>query len=230
MPGRGKAVGAKTGFIALGLTLFLTSHAHAANTDIETGLKACGAIADPTSRLTCADLLIGKYNFAPSPAASKGSWEVKTTRSPVDDSPTVSASNAAFHVTNTGMGSPNVALIIRCQEKSVVSYVVTSGFFGMSRGTLTVLIRIGETPAKSEKWEPSDDGKAVGLWSTNRAVTFAKELASTTRLLTRVTSFNGEQTTAQFDVTGVGSALDAVLQACSPPPGLLSKPAAKPHT
>jgi hypothetical protein len=203
---------------------------HATDADVVAEARTCAAIMEPAGRLQCFDLLVGENNLnTPRSGAStlSGAWSVSDDKSPLDDSKKIVAILAASSVTGgQGIGNPVAALVVRCSEGELNLYLATSEFVGMREGR-TVLIRLGAQTAKQDKWTPSSDGKAVGLWGgdRNRAASLANDLIRSDQpsLVIRSDIYNAPPLTAQFDVTGARQALEPIVALCS------AKPTPKTH-
>lgn len=202
--------------------VFLPGSAMASNEDVISDVRACAAISQPSGRLECFDLLIGKHGLnAPVPPSSQasGAWSVSVDKSPIDDSKLMSATLVASKVAGgSGIGNPTAYLNVRCREAHLNLYFGTSAFMGSS-DPLAVLIRIGSQVARQDRWTPSSDGRAVGLWDGDktRAVSLVNQLISSEppSLVLRSDVFHGAPITAQFDVSGAKEALEPILALCA---------------
>jgi hypothetical protein len=204
--------------------------ATASDGDVVSDSRACAAITISADRLQCFDLLVGKHSLnAPVPAldVATGAWSVSVGKSPVDDSKRIVARLEASKVTGgQGLGDAQAILVVRCLERELNLYLSTSEFVGMREGK-TVLIRLGAQTAKQDRWTPSSDGRAVGLWGGDgkRAASLVNDLISDDppSLVIRSDIYNGPPITAQFDVTGARQALEPIIALCS------TKPPSKTH-
>ena len=197
--------------------------AAASDAAVVTDARACAAITAPDARLECFDLMVGKHGLAVPAAAARGDapgrWETSETRSPVDDSRSLTVVVRATSVSGGGMafGEPTAELAFRCRERKLDILLLSNVIFG-SGGDQAVLVRVGQQTARQERWSPSDTGRALGIWGGARATAFARELAGTeaTSLVIRADTFRS-QITAQLDITGARQALEPVLNLCAAP-------------
>ncbi len=167
----------------------------------------CKKIVADADRLKCYDD-IGKpsteQNSVEPDAKPKAQWTITDSKSPIDDSPQVSA---------LLFGDPEGAgLIIRCKERKTEAFFVTPSIFFTGTGnTATVLVRINDSPPVTAPWSPSTDAKA--LFAPN-AIEFIKLLPDNGKLFLRATGFQGRTQDGTFDLLNVSSARERVAETC----------------
>lgn len=202
--------------VAIGAAMILPV---AAQDDVGAAAKgaACSMIADSLQRLTCFDQAFpkGDAQGSPTPPAAPsddtGAWQVTNEKSPIDDTPKV-----------IGVLSPSDgrgifdrrSLLIRCIE-NVTSVVLGTDSFNVGVDTAPVTLRVDGGTATTTRWEMSDSGNAVGLWSGAKAISFIKSLKTAKQLAVRVQM--SQQVDMVFDLTGVGAVADQVAAACKWP-------------
>ncbi|MDT6940773.1 type VI secretion system-associated protein TagO [Brucella pseudogrignonensis] len=182
----------------------------------QTTPQECSAIGDSLQRLTCFDKLFPKSEVAEQKAeAAEGEsdlarWEITEEKSPIDESPRITA---FITPKSTGSSKPLLgepSIVLRCYDKKT-SVVYLHNQFGMNDQT-GVTYRIGSEPAKTEKWSRSDNYRAVGLWSGNKAVPFIKKLKNGETLAIQTDNPRSE---AVFDLGNVEEVAAKLAAACN---------------
>jgi type VI secretion system protein VasI len=138
-------------------------------------------------------------------------WVIYEDKSPLDDSPSVSAQLLPETVSSTEIGEGKMVLILRCRENTT-NVIFATGMF-MSGDYAQVTTRLGEQKAKASKWEISSNYSAVALWSGAQAIPFIKSLLDEKKLVVRVESRN--RTDAQFNLGGTREAAEKIAAACN---------------
>lgn len=182
-------------------------------------LLTCRTLVDRDARLSCFEQLSDR--FAPPdpsvrgvPPVTTGRWLVETSRSEMDDSPIIIVSNDATQSqSGRPFGEERLSLVIRCRERVLSAYILTTGFWGTSNA-VEVTLRFDAEAAVTERWEPATNGRAVGLWATARAMAFAQRLSRASRLVVRVATPLGSTTSGTFDIGGFGQHLPALQSGC----------------
>jgi hypothetical protein len=142
----------------------------------------------------------------PSPTAppdtEQSKWNITESKSPVDDSPEISA----MLFSERG----KAALALRCKEKKTEAVIVPDAFIGSSE-TLRVLYRINDGKATEARWHPSTSGK--GAFVPN-AVSFIKLLPDDGDLFVRVHDFQGSGHDASFRLGAVSDVRSKIATLC----------------
>lgn len=155
----------------------------------------------------------------PPPAGSSdeepGKWKVITDTNPIDDSKTVVLVLEA----DTGRSQWNdpVDFIARCQSDKTEVYVNWRDYLGDDSRSIydewkNVIIRIGDEPARTERWGLSTDKQAT--FAPAWAGELLKEMLGSDKLVLQTTPFNQSPVTAMFDTTGLGVALKELAETC----------------
>ncbi len=220
------------------------SEATVAQDDIGAAARgaACATIDDSLARLVCFDKAFPRSysspaaaappndakadDFATAPAAVEEpgqDWSVDLSKSSMDDSPVVFALLLPEKVSGSGIGSADMALILRCSENTTSVILNTSMF--MTEDNVPVTIRIGDGAAKKSSWALSTTNKSVGLWSGGQAIPFIKSLPDNTRLVVRIEERN--RIDAEFQLGEVGKAAAQVADACHWPLAKTETPTAQ---
>lgn len=173
------------------------------------GVKICKSTKDDALRLKCFDNLAQRQGESKTeqteddgPQISRSVWNIKDSKSPIDDTPQVTA------VLQSTAG--NNLLIARCKEKSSELIFKPEGYLGSS-GPIRVIIRINEQKAFNAQWSPSTSGQAAFV---PHAIAFLKSLPDGGTLFLRASSFNGEGRDASFNLGDISSVRLAVSKAC----------------
>lgn len=199
------------GFIAAGIALIISGAA-----DAQTTPQECSTVVDSLQRLTCFDKLFPtseageQKSDATEGESDLSKWEITEEKSPIDESPRITA----FIVPkSTGggkslLGEPSIGL--RCYDKKT-SVIYLHNQFGINEQT-GVTYRIGSEPARTEKWGRSDNYRAVGLWSGNKAIPFIKKLKNGETLAIQTDNPRSE---AVFDLGNVEEVATKLAAACN---------------
>ena len=131
-------------------------------------------------------------------------WQLRTDTSPIDDTTTYYLRREATEPIGSGFMRSTPTLLIRYEEQSLEVFISFDKFLGSQGGDVTV--RIGQSPARQEKWGLSTDSKAIFCPGDNRA--FVKELLEADRLVVRLTPYGESPITATFDLTGLTEAIE----------------------
>jgi hypothetical protein len=100
--------------------------------EIAAGLKFCKTLTDDAQRLKCFDSLFTKKEEPPAEkpqTETATSWKVEESKSPVDDSPQVTALLHADGSTEGVSLTPPTMLVLRCQEKKTDAYFAKPSLF-----------------------------------------------------------------------------------------------------
>ncbi len=190
----------------------------------ETAIKAavCSRIDDSLARLTCFDKLFPRDAAKSETLENEQDdalgqptihWSIEITKSPIDDSTQVFASLEPKSVSGTGIGDSQALLLLRCMENTTSAILATNMF--MTDDTVSVITRVGEKEASSDRWDRSTSYKSVGLWSGSRSIPFIESLTDNTRLVVRIEE--DDRIDAQFDLADVSAVRQQLSSACNWP-------------
>ncbi len=149
------------------LTLLTGFPLNANASDLEDQIRVCRLKAVPTERLECLDKI--PLPIRPTVVSPVGSWSIEETKSPLDDSPSVTASLS----TRT---PDEMLLVIRCRESRTEMFVAANNLIDLNR-SLMVDYRIGQLPAVRVEWGMSTTGKAV-FAPRDRVISLIRSLPS----------------------------------------------------
>jgi hypothetical protein len=136
-------------------------------------------------------------------------WDVSESRSPIDDSPTVSLGLDASKPARGSFGSSSTRLIIRCREHDTDLYVAVDDYLGSDNSS--VIYRIDNGASRTASWSLSTDGKAV---FAPAPIAFARQLAQAKTFFIRISDFRGSTYDVEFNLSGLGALLPKVSTAC----------------
>lgn len=197
------------GFLAVGIALALTGIANAQSTPEE-----CSAIGDSLQRLTCFDKLFPKGEIPKTETADKAppqsNWDVSEERSPIDDSPRITASLLPKGVTNETYSREKPVLALRCYDNSTSVIYLHGKFSANDAPNLTY--RIGSAAPLTERWSRSDNYQSVGLWRGDRAIQFIKRLKNGEVLAIQT---DDPRTEAVYDLGNVEDVIGKIAKACN---------------
>jgi type VI secretion system VasI family protein len=139
---------------------------------------------------------------------ANGKWLVRAGKSRLDDSPMVIATLGAegFEKDLHSLSR----LVIRCVEGEAAVYVAQQ-FLNLGRNFKTT-VRIGAQKAAPVRWSSSQDGNAVGLWSSKAAIDLIKKITSEKTLFVRLEGARSYD--FFFELEGIESAIGHVRKAC----------------
>lgn len=136
-------------------------------------------------------------------ASAQPTWSIVESKSPIYDSPQVSAA----------MVVGDAALILRCRDQGTEAAFSTKYTY-LGDKSVTVRFRINfEDPIK-ELWRPSMDGRAA--FAPN-PVDFIRALPDNVRLFIRTIAADGKTKDANFKLSGVSEVRDKIGRACNWP-------------
>ena len=133
-------------------------------------------------------------------------WDVKREKSPLDDSPQVTALLPA--------ADKGGVLILRCREnRTDVMFVPYRGFLG-TRDRVSVTYRVDAEKAVAASWGPSTDGSMA--FAPN-AIRFIRALADDGKLFVRAIGYRGQAYNASFHLGQLSAVRDEIAAACNWP-------------
>lgn len=167
------------------------------------GIKLCQTVKDDTLRLKCFDELAEKADAPAAPVADIArNWEVEQSRSPLDDSPQISASM----LSTDGDG----LIVLRCKEnKTEVVFGKKLSLLGPD--TIKVAIRINDGKFLETDWKMRQ-----GVFAPN-AIQFIQSLPDNGKLFLRALAFEGNSVEGEFKLGNVTEIRDKISAACNWP-------------
>lgn len=179
--------------------------------------KICAAISNDAKQLECFDLIFKKSSVTtPVP---KSDWIITQEKSKIDDTTNVSITVTSMQpITNQYGQQTNLDMYILCREKKTDFYIVFGGYFMASIENYgKVTFRLDKRPAFQQLMVELTDHKALGLWGGASAIPFIKGLFGGSDLFVRATPYNESAVTADFNVSGLQSAIVPLGRACKWP-------------
>lgn len=178
--------------------------------------KSCRFIHDDMKRLECFDAAFAQK---PEPEAPpKGDWSVRTEKSDFKDTQDVFAKiDSSSGVRCNWDSTPRpITLLLRCLENTTAMMIithchVTSGHGGYGK----VDLRVDEGSAFAREFEASTSNDTLGLWSGRRSIPVIRDrLIGGETLKVRFTPFNDSPVQAEFNITGIGEAIEPLRKSC----------------
>jgi type VI secretion system protein VasI len=194
----------------LAISLLFTTNSYAAIDEKE--YAKCAFIEGDLARLECFDNLakvkkLDGRQVQPTSIAGKGKWQVSVDVNPVDDSKTVTLVLDADSGKNRWGNA--VFLVARCKSNSTDLYIGWNDYLGSEASILT---RIGDNKAVTNRWTLSTDKKAS---FHRKAIPFLKEMLTSPKLVAQVTPYNESPVTAIFNTSGLENAIKPLRETCS---------------
>lgn len=194
-------------FLAISLLSISSAYANTLNKEI----AKCAIIEGDLARLECFDNIAKENNLdgkQPQPVeiSEKGKWDVDINVNPIDDSKTVTIVLDAESGKNKWGDA--VYLVARCKSNSTDLYIGWNDYLGHETSVLT---RIGDNKAVTQRWALSTDKKAT---FSPKAVPFLKEMLKSQKLIAQVTPYNESPVTAVFNTTGLENAIKPLRETC----------------
>jgi type VI secretion system protein VasI len=162
---------------------------------------------------------------SPRPAAPATGWVIKESKSPMDDSKTVTAILQAVSTVQAWPATvARPAIVLRCKEGSFEAYVNLGvrPIKDYRTDTATLMVRFDTSEALQLGGSLSTDGKAVFL---SNSQSFADDVVGFEKLAMRFTPFNSNPQDTTFNLKGADKAMAAVKSAC---PASFPSPSAAP--
>lgn len=171
-------------------------------------MERCYATEDPAGHTTT-DVA------ADSEQAKLGSWRTNEDRDPIDDSAVITASLDA-ESGRARFGEP-VTIVARCGSNTTDFYAIWNTYVGDDSNSVydeykNVEVRIGDAPAKTERWSVSTDKQAT---FAGAAVPTLKQMVGKEKLALRLTPYGENPITAVFDLQGIRVALKPIAKECN---------------
>lgn len=128
-------------------------------------------------------------------------WVVSQSKSPIDDSPTVTMLKQA--------DSGDQALILRCKEDSTDAFISTQAFLG--RNSTNVIIRYDANDAQKQRFSLSTDNKALFF---SPAISSIKKMLDSKKLVVRYDDYSGTPSTVEFSIGALKEKIKPLRAAC----------------
>lgn len=182
--------------------------------EIRTAMAAAFSAASPTPTISASEIPTREAPRSP-PAV----WDVAESKSPVDDSPQIVATD----VSTEGLEGKRAALIVRCKEHRTETFIASADFWGTYAGAegVPVLYRINSSAPVERKWNP---GINSGLSSSvffpdgeRETVAFLMSLPAAGKIFFRVTGYQGAAHDMTFTLDGLADVRARVSGACGWP-------------
>ena len=177
-----------------------------AGAQAQDALRLCRAIKDGADRLKCYDRLeISSPNPTGTQAESQPSaaaWEVSDEKSPLDDSPLVSAMLRS--------SDDRAQLLMRCKERKTEVAVLIRGF--IKCGTdVRVVYRVDQGQSVDGPWNSS---KSCYLAIAPSPIPFIRALADQSKVYFRLFDHHGAPNDAAFNLGKVSEVRSRLAKAC----------------
>jgi type VI secretion system VasI family protein len=128
-------------------------------------------------------------------------WIVSESKSPIDDSPTVSMMKMAE--------SGEQILILRCKENTTDAYIKTDDFLGDDSTSVTV--RYDSQKAQKQKFSLSTNNKALFF---SPAISNIKKMMKSKTLVMRYHTYSGTPNTVLFNMNDLKNKIKPLRAAC----------------
>jgi len=187
------------------LTIACASVVLAAGAHAQEDIKLCRQIKDDADRLKCYDRLSSPNATDPqaeTKPATDTAWEVKEEKSPIDDSPVVSASLRS--------SDGKAYLLMRCKEHKTELAVSMTGLIKCGTG-VRVIYRVDQGEATDTQWNSSS---SCYLAVAPSPIAFIRALADQGKVFFRVFDHYGAPHEALFNLGRVSSVRSRLGDAC----------------
>lgn len=144
-----------------------------------------------------------------------GAWSLQKSDNPLDDTKTVTVSLTSKSGVSRS-GDP-IVFVGRCKSNKTEVFVDWRDYLGddsrdVDSAWKDVTVRIGKTPAQSQRWGISTDRKAT--FAPNWPGKLLKDLLDQEVLVLQTTPYGENPTTATFDVSGLRNVLGELATTC----------------
>ena len=131
----------------------------------------------------------------------KNDWLKIESKSPIDDSPTVTLLKDA----ETG----NQTLILRCKENSTDAFISTKDFLG--EDSTSVMVRFDDHKAKKQTMSASTNNKSLFF---SPAIQNIKTMMKSKKMVVRYQNYSGTPRTITFELSGLDKKISPLRKAC----------------
>jgi len=214
------------------LIIACASVTFAAGAQAQDALRACRQLKDDAERLKCYDRLDTSVSNAPrgqresKPDAVTG-WVVNDEKSPLDDSPLVSAALAS--------GDGKATLLMRCKDRKTELAVSIRGFINCAPD-IRVIYRVDQAQAVEGPWKSHS---SCYLAIAPSPIPFIQSLTDDGKVYVRMFDHHGAASDTLFNVGKVSRIRSRLAEACdwdgaskatekSPPAASPGQPKARP--
>jgi hypothetical protein len=187
------------------LTLACAGVFLAAGAQAQQTLNLCRQIKDGAARLKCYDGLSSSSATAPQAESKPGTdaaWEVKEEKSPLDDSPVVSASLKS--------DDGKAYLLMRCKERKTELAVSITGLIKCGAG-IRVIYRVDQSEATDTQWISSS---SCYLAIAPSPIPFIRALSDQSKVFFRIFDHYGAPHDALFNLGKISDVRSRLAQAC----------------
>ena len=179
---------------------------------IKKEVAKCAGKKGDASRLICYDDLAKSIGVDKPRVTTKnkGKWVVTESKSPIDDSLTITMMIDASDTIVNHYGQVTIpTLVLRCSENKTSAYVDWGMFLGTD--SIKVISRIDKQKAKTRYWYISTDYKAA---FAPKNIAFIKSLFGHEKLLQQLTPYGDSPKTISFEIGGLKEAIKPLRKAC----------------
>jgi hypothetical protein len=183
---------------------FFGSEAHAQWEPL--AFAICKKIQADTARLKCFDEIGAKSSGGSEtaePQPVRGRWIYTESKSPIDDSPQVSAIMQG--------DTPEIILVLRCQENKTEAAYLPGQFFFSTSGRVDVLMRLNTESPITISMIPGSNNRSLFIPGAQE---FMRLLPDGGKLFFRAKLNSGTQSDATFDLADVSAARDRIADTC----------------
>jgi len=138
-------------------------------------------------------------------------WFINESKSPIDDSTTISIGRPSSHPYDTRFGEDKFAyLLIRCQENHTDVIVGADEFLALL-GPVKVVVRFDELEASSQSWSLASGNNAAFSPAPIRLI---RQMLASRKLVVRLHPANAAYVTAGFNLDGLDAVVGRLQEAC----------------
>lgn len=192
--------------------LLVSGQARAQLSGINKEIAVCSSIKGPMQRLSCFDDLSERHSLSPSTkvntSAGNGNWNVRTSKDPMTDKPTVTIFVNASNI-QASFGKP-ITLVARCDNNHTEVFIIWNDFLGTD--STEVGIRIGKSDPISSQWSLSTNNQAS--FYPGNSIELLKNMMRTDTFIAQTTPYDANEQTAVFDTQGLAKAVEPLRKTC----------------
>lgn len=189
-------------FIAL-IVMSLATPAAAQPLEVLLPLAVCKRmVPDDAARLKCYDAIVDDLVAKPRASPEPAGWQVKESKSPVDDRAQISGTLAAV--------DGKAVLMVRCHDGVTEVAIVSDSYIGSGK-PVRIVLRVNAAPAITETWNPSSNGRGA---FAPYAIKALKALPDSATLFVRLHDATGSRHDATFQLGGIGPLREKIAKVC----------------